>query len=330
MTIPTAWCCGGRMVVARSGRLSGGTTSSTLPMPAARTDDAGRWLFLSSCSAGSRRRPEHQLAMLRFGGIASSRRGRSPRTTPANGPGRSQGHNASWATISMRKVVVRRRDLRPGPRAGDAGSRRWWNNRYTFSLYGVSSCPANVVARTSTPRLPDLRKASTGLTVGAATAAGIPTAMLRQRAEYRADSIAEPGESHLVYSRSPSRHSTAESRRRISGTRGSIPGSASSSLTMPSAPVKFAADGGGTETGATTIRWPPNADMAGVRGVGRQIQVRAADGSRALHLQRSGQRLPHRTRSRARPRGDACRSTGKLSRLGSRHRRRRRQSRHDV
>ncbi len=134
-------------------------------------------LFMSSCSCAE---PSDSLnisyAMLRDGGIASVAAGQvswfySCQWSPAE----AKGHNASMGYDFMRKVVG---DGKPfGQALAEVKSEAdgWWNNRYTFSLFGDPTLTINDQGDDiDADGMPDLWETQHGLSVGAADAGGNP------------------------------------------------------------------------------------------------------------------------------------------------------------
>ncbi len=153
-------------------------------------DERPAAIFMSSCSCGE---PSDDLnisySMLCNGGIASVAAGQvswyySCQWSPAE----AKGHNASMGYDFMRKVVS------DGATFGQALAQvkqeadGWWNNRYTFSLYGDPSLSINDQgADVDADDLPDLWESQHGLVVGVADAAGNPDGdAFDNRAEYAA------------------------------------------------------------------------------------------------------------------------------------------------
>ena len=134
-------------------------------------------LFMSSCSCGEPSDSYNiSYAMLRDGGIASVAAGQvswyySCQWSPAE----AKGHNASMGYDFMRKVVT---DGKPfGQALAEVKSEAigWWNNRYTFSLYGDPTLAIrDRGADSDADGLPDLWEGQHGLAVGTADGAGNP------------------------------------------------------------------------------------------------------------------------------------------------------------
>ena len=134
-------------------------------------------VFMSSCSCGD---PADDLniscAMLRDGGIASVAAGQvswfySCQWSPAE----AKGHNASMGYDFMRKVVVDEVSFGQALAEVKSEADGWWNNRYTFSLYGDPSLSiSSRGADADSDGLPDVWETQHGLNVGAADADGNP------------------------------------------------------------------------------------------------------------------------------------------------------------
>ena len=132
-------------------------------------------VFMGSCSCGEPSDSYNlSYAMLRDGGIASVAAGQvswfySCQWSPAE----AKGMNASMGYDFMRKVVA------DGATFGQALAEvksevvGWWNNRYTFSLYGDPSLSiGDQGADADSDGMPDLWETLHGLAVGVADAGG--------------------------------------------------------------------------------------------------------------------------------------------------------------
>ena len=168
---------------------SGGTLFDSCQCPMLDNDRPAA-LFMASCSCGE---PSDDLnisyAMLRDGGIASVAAGQvswyySCQWSPAE----AKGHNASMGYDFMRKVVGD--EIPFGQALAEVKNEAigWWNNRYTFSLYGDPSLTiAAQGADADADGLPDLWEIQRGLSVGAADGGGNPDGdAFDNRAEYLA------------------------------------------------------------------------------------------------------------------------------------------------
>lgn len=153
-------------------------------------DERPAAIFMSSCSCGE---PSDDLnisySMLCNGGIASVAAGQVSWYYSCQwSPSEAKGHNASMGYDFMRKVVA------DGATFGQALAQvkqeadGWWNNRYTFSLYGDPSLSINDTgADVDADGLPDLWESQHGLTVGVADGGGNPDGdAYDNRAEYAA------------------------------------------------------------------------------------------------------------------------------------------------
>ncbi len=147
-------------------------------------------LFMSSCSCGE---PSDDLnisySMLCDGGIASVAAGQvswyySCQWSPAE----AKGHNASMGYDFMRKVVADGATFGQALAEVKMEADGWWNNRFTFSLYGDPALTIHDTgADSDADGLPDLWETQHGLTVGTADGGGNPDGDgFDNRAEYAA------------------------------------------------------------------------------------------------------------------------------------------------
>jgi hypothetical protein len=134
-------------------------------------------LFMSSCSCGQPSDSYNiSYAMLRDGGIASVAAGQvswfySCQWSPAE----AKGHNASMGYDFMRKVISNGVSFGQALAEVKDEAIGWWNNRYTFSLYGDPSLYITSQGEDSdSDGMPDRWETRNGLTVSAADAQGNP------------------------------------------------------------------------------------------------------------------------------------------------------------
>ena len=134
-------------------------------------------VFMASCSCGEPSDSYNiSYAMLRDGGIASVAAGQVSWFYSCQwSPSEAKGMNASMGYDFMRKVVA------DGTTFGQALAEvksevvGWWNNRYTFSLYGDPSLSIDDQgADADSDGMPDLWEGQHGLSVGVADAGGNP------------------------------------------------------------------------------------------------------------------------------------------------------------
>lgn len=229
-------------------------------------------IFMSSCSCGDPADSYNiSYAMLRDGGIASVAAGQvSWYYSCSWSPAEAKGHNASMGYDFMRKVVS------DGATFGQALAEvkneaiGWWNNRYTFSLYGDPTLSIRSQGTdTDADGLPDAWETQHGLTVGAADGTGNPDGdAFNNLAEYAAGLDPQAGDSPA----------TGYSAIAVAGTfNGWNPAAANLALvadytwqgivTLTNAAgvqFKFAANGGWTANWGDLDPLATNADMAGV------------------------------------------------------------------
>ena len=250
-------------------------------------DDRPAVLFMSSCSCGE---PADDLnlsyAMLANGGIASVAAGQvswyySCQWSPAE----AKGHNASMGYDFMRKVVA------DGATFGQALAQvkqeadGWWNNRYTFSLYGDPSLSINDQgADVDGDGLPDLWESQHGLAVGTADGGGNPDGdAFDNRAEYRAGLDPQAADNPTSLYASVSVAGTFNGWNAAAGNLALVADYTWQGVVVltnaAAVQFKFAADGGWTDNWGDDDPLATNAAMAGVGDwMGANVQAGAADG----------------------------------------------------
>jgi hypothetical protein len=134
-------------------------------------------LFMSSCTCGNPAVSDNiSYSMLKDGGIASVAAGQVSWFYSCEwDPLEAKGHNASMGYDFMRKVIDDERSFGQALAQVKSEASGWWNNRYTFSLYGDPSLfITSQGTDTDLDGLPDLWETRNGLTVGTADASGNP------------------------------------------------------------------------------------------------------------------------------------------------------------
>jgi len=134
-------------------------------------------VFMVSCTCGNPAVSDNiSYAMLRDGGIASVAAGQvSWFYSCMWSPSEAKGHNASMGYDFMRKVIDDEKSFGQALYEVKSEASGWWNNRYTFSLYGDPSLfITSQGTDTDNDGLPDLWESQHGCSVGTADASANP------------------------------------------------------------------------------------------------------------------------------------------------------------
>ena len=140
-------------------------------------DERPAVLFMASCSCGEPSDSQNlSYAMLRDGGIASVAAGQvswfySCQWSTLD----AKGMNASMGYDFMRKVVSNEMTFGQALAEVKSEANGWWNNRFTFSLYGDPTLSiASPGTDSDSDGLPDVWESQHGLSIGAADGGGNP------------------------------------------------------------------------------------------------------------------------------------------------------------